>query len=141
MTICALGRGNGTVVADLLQASSAAGEQTLRDDPLAPRPHFASKVNSVIWLFMEGGPRGVDLLDRKPQLEMCDGQKSGIDIFNGDPGPLMKSPFGFKQYGVCGAWEAMRRFEARGSGLRANAGMLDEPGEIRDYDHRSLGLR
>ena len=27
-----------------------------------------------------------------------------IDVFNGNPGPLMKSPFAFRQYGESGAW-------------------------------------
>jgi hypothetical protein len=58
----------------------------------------------VIWLFMEGGPSGVDLFDRKPELERSDGKRIEIETFNGNPGPLMKSPFRFKQYGECGAW-------------------------------------
>jgi hypothetical protein len=92
-------------LADLLQTSAAAADQPRHNDPLAPRPpHFAPKVKSVIWLFMEGGPSGVDLFDRKPALEKGDGQKIEIDVFNGNPGPLMKSPFKFKQYGECGAW-------------------------------------
>jgi len=53
---------------------------------------------------MEGGPSGVDLFDRKPELERSHGKRIAIDVFNGDPGPLMKSPFRFKQYGECGAW-------------------------------------
>ncbi|HEU5118092.1 MAG TPA: DUF1501 domain-containing protein, partial [Isosphaeraceae bacterium] len=31
-------------------------------------------------------------------------QKIEIDVFNGNPGPLMKSPYAFKQYGDSGAW-------------------------------------
>jgi hypothetical protein len=72
---------------------------------LAPRqPHFAPRAKAVIWLFMEGGPSGVDLFDRKPQLERSDGKRIAIDTFNGNPGPLMKSPFRFHQHGECGAW-------------------------------------
>src|SRR5262245_62055487 len=100
------GAGMGLLaLADLMQTSATAAEQPRHEDPLAPRPpHFAPKVKSVIWLFMEGGPSGVDLFDRKPQLEKSDGQKIEIDVFNGDPGPLMRSAFAFKQYGDCGAW-------------------------------------
>jgi len=101
------GAGMGLLAfADLLQADAhAAEDQPRRNDPLAPRtPHFAPRVKSVIWLFMEGGPSGVDLFDRKPELEKRAGQRIEIDVFNGDPGPLMKSPFGFQQYGECGAW-------------------------------------
>jgi hypothetical protein len=77
--------------------------QTL--DPMAPRlPHYAAKARSVIWLFMEGGPSSVDLFDPKPELTKRDGQKFDIDVFFGNPGPLMKSPFSFKQYGESGAW-------------------------------------
>lgn len=101
------GAGMGMLaLADLLQASAVAAEGEPRSgDALAPRPpHFAPKAKSVIWLFMEGGPSGVDLFDRKPELEKSDGTQIEIDVFNGDPGPLMKSPFEFKQHGECGAW-------------------------------------
>ncbi len=73
--------------------------------PLAPRfGHFPAKAKSVIWLFMEGAPSAVDLFDPKPELTRRDGQKMEIDVFNGSPGPLMKSPFKFKQYGESGSW-------------------------------------
>jgi hypothetical protein len=73
--------------------------------PLAPQPgHFPAKAKAVIWLFMEGAPSAVDTFDPKPELTKRDGQRISIDVFNGSPGPLMKSPFQFKQYGQCGAW-------------------------------------
>ena len=53
---------------------------------------------------MEGAPSSVDLFDPKPELTKRDGQRIDIDVFNGNPGPLMKSPFSFKQYGQSGAW-------------------------------------
>ncbi len=52
---------------------------------------------------MEGAPSAVDLFDPKPELDKSDGKKIEIDVFNGNPGPLMKSPFKFQQYGECGA--------------------------------------
>src|SRR5688572_15410254 len=74
-------------------------------DPMAPRPpHFPARARSIIWLFMEGGPSGVDTFDPKPELTKRDGQKIDIDVFFGNPGPLMRSPFSFKQYGQSGAW-------------------------------------
>ncbi|MFN3652693.1 MAG: DUF1501 domain-containing protein [Armatimonadota bacterium] len=74
-------------------------------DPLAPRPtHFPAKAKNVIWLFMEGGPSGVDLFDPKPELTKRHGQKFDIDVFFGNPGPLMRSPFSFQQHGQSGAW-------------------------------------
>ena len=85
-------------LADLLQAADATS-------PMAPRaPHYAPKAKSIIWLFMEGAPSSVDLFDPKPELTKRDGTKIQIDTFNGSPGPLMKSPFSFKQYGQSGAW-------------------------------------
>src|SRR2546430_376850 len=74
-------------------------------DPMAPRPpHYPAKAKSIIWLFMEGAPSSVDLFDPKPELTKRDGQRIDINVFNGNPGPLMKSPFSFKQYGQSGAW-------------------------------------
>ena len=78
-------------------------------DPLAAKPgHFAGKAKSVIWLFMYGGPSGIDLFDPKPELTKHDGQqlegKGKLDVFFGNPGPLMKSPYAFKQHGQSGAW-------------------------------------
>jgi hypothetical protein len=91
---------------DLLQAPALrADDEAHAGDALAPRPpHFAPKATSVIWLFMEGAPSAVDLFDPKPELDANHGKKITIDVFNGNPGPLMKSPFAFKQYGQCGAW-------------------------------------
>ena len=72
---------------------------------LLPRPgHFPAKAKSVIWLFMEGAPSAVDMFDRKPELDKRDGDTTDIQAFFGNPGPLMKSPFSFKQYGECGQW-------------------------------------
>ena len=66
--------------------------------------HFPAKAKSIIWLFMEGAPSAVDMFDPKPELTRQDGKRIAIDVFNGNPGPLMKSPFSFKQYGQSGAW-------------------------------------
>jgi hypothetical protein len=79
-------------------------------NPLAPKPpHFAGKAKSVIWLFMNGGPSHVDTWDYKPELGKRDQQElKGFDkdtgFFTDQVGPLMKSPFKFKQHGRCGAW-------------------------------------
>src|SRR5258708_7198928 len=99
-------------LADLLVSNTAQAanpQSAIRNpqlnDPLSPRPpHYAAKAKSIIWLFMEGAPSGVDLFDPKPELTKRNGQKMAIDVFNGNPGPLMKSPFSFKQYGQCGQW-------------------------------------
>ncbi len=79
-------------------------------NPLAPKQsHFPAKAKSVIWLFMNGGPSHVDTWDYKPELARRDGQElKGFDpntgFFTDQVGPLMKSPFKFKQHGQSGAW-------------------------------------
>ncbi len=96
----------------MLALSDLLGDQAAADNgapgaenPLAPKPgHFPAKAKSVIWLFMEGAPSAVDMFDPKPELTKRDGQRIDIDVFNGNPGPLMKSPFKFQQYGQSGAW-------------------------------------
>ncbi len=75
--------------------------------PLRTKPgHHEAKAKSVIWLFMEGGPSACDTFDPKPELDKHHGQrpKEAISTFFGNPGPLMKSPFSFKQYGQTGTW-------------------------------------
>ncbi|MEZ6146090.1 MAG: DUF1501 domain-containing protein [Planctomycetaceae bacterium] len=62
------------------------------------------RAKNIIWLFMEGGPSAVDIFDPKPELTKRDGERIDINVFFGDPGPLMKSPFQFQQYGESGAW-------------------------------------
>src|SRR5690606_132038 len=99
----------GLALAHMLAAEGLLASGTTSDDrsinPLAPREgHFPAKAKSVIWLFMEGAPSAVDTFDPKPELTKRDGQKIAIDVCNGNPGPLMKSPFTFKQYGESGAW-------------------------------------
>ena len=63
-----------------------------------------AKARNVIWLFMNGGPSGIDTFDHKPALDKWHGK-----FYSGDvktlfphPGPLMKSPFKFRQYGESG---------------------------------------
>ena len=75
--------------------------------PVSPRPtHFTSRANSVISLFMSGGVSHVDTFDPKPMLEKFHGQplegKGRIRVRQGYPGPLMRSPFGFRQFGENG---------------------------------------
>src|SRR5688572_30263251 len=90
-------------LADLLQSGGLLAAEPA--NPMSPlQPHFAPKAKSIIWLFMEGAPSSVDLFDPKPELTKRDGQRIDIDVFNGNPGPLMKSPFTFRQYGQSGAW-------------------------------------
>ncbi|KAA5547266.1 DUF1501 domain-containing protein [Roseiconus nitratireducens] len=109
--LCRAGAGAGMIgLANLFseQGLLAATPPDGSSDPvtsLRPRQgHFPAKAKSVIWLFMEGAPSAVDMFDRKPELDKRDGQTTDIQAFFGNPGPLMKSPFSFKQYGECGQW-------------------------------------
>jgi hypothetical protein len=72
-----------------------------------PHPtHFAPRAKAVISLFMSGGVSHVDTFDPKPALRQYAGQpltgKGEIVVRQGNPGPLMPSPFTFKQYGQSG---------------------------------------
>ena len=96
-----------------LLGNRALGSPAARNlNPLAPQPpHFAAKAKSVIWLFMNGGQSHVDTWDYKPELAKRDGQKlAGFDpqtgFFTEQVGPLLKSPFAFKQHGQSGTWAA-----------------------------------
>ncbi|MDB5356741.1 MAG: hypothetical protein JWN24_3194 [Phycisphaerales bacterium] len=91
---------------DGLLSPSTARAATLPAGPLSLKPpHVRARAKSVIWLFMEGGPSGFDLFDPKPELQKRSGQRvSTIQTFFGNPGPLLKSPYKFSQYGQSGAW-------------------------------------
>jgi hypothetical protein len=80
---------------------------TAPENPLAPRqPHFPPRAKRVIFLFMHGGPSHVDTFDPKPRLEQDNGKpipfKRSLTFAEGKLGGLMKSPWGFKQYGESG---------------------------------------
>ena len=100
------GNGAGMIAAANILANQALlGDQQVPANSLVPRPgHFPAKAKSVIWLFMEGAPSAVDMFDPKPELTRRHGQTTDIKAFFGNPGPLMKSPFSFQQYGECGQW-------------------------------------
>ncbi|MDX1566124.1 MAG: DUF1501 domain-containing protein, partial [Phycisphaeraceae bacterium] len=105
------GGGFGSLaLAGLMAEQGLCGLSGVGANPLAPRPsHFPAKAKSVIWLFINGGPSHVDTWDYKPELTKKDGQElKGFNKFTGffanAVGPLMKSPFAFKQHGECGKW-------------------------------------
>jgi len=101
--------------ADGLLAAPAAGSQAcvgsagVTDSPFLPKPpHFKPKAKSIISLFMCGGVSHVDTFDYKPMLAKYHGKplegKGEVLVRQGYPGPLMKSPYEFKQYGQSGKW-------------------------------------
>ncbi len=80
-------------------------------NPLAPKqPHHAAKANTVIWLFMEGGPSHLDLFDPKPALEKLAGKPMPesfgrpITAMGTASNTLMPSKRTWKQYGKNGIW-------------------------------------
>ena len=85
-------------------------ETANKGNALASRkPHFAASARSVIWLFMHGAPSQVDTWDYKPELARRHGQTlTGFDqstgFFAGRGGPIMRSPFTFRQYGNTDTW-------------------------------------
>jgi len=95
---------------------SCLGSEGITDSPYLPKPpHFKPRAKSVIHLFMSGGVSHVDTFDYKPELEKHHGVAlgagiAGVDgdgqviVRQGYPGPLMKSPFKFKQHGQSGSW-------------------------------------
>jgi hypothetical protein len=101
-----------------LALSALLGQQDLLAQPVETRlqkpldsrsGHFGSKAQSVIWLFMNGGPSQVDTWDYKPALERYDGKElEGFDkktgFFPAQVGPLLKSPFEFRRHGASGTW-------------------------------------
>ncbi|MCU1257926.1 MAG: hypothetical protein JWO80_811 [Bryobacterales bacterium] len=72
----------------------------------AKKPHFPARAKSVISLFMSGGVSHMDTFDPKPALAKYAGQpltgKGEIVVRQGNPGPLMPSPFTFRKYGQSG---------------------------------------
>ncbi len=69
--------------------------------------HHPAKVRRVIQVFLNGGMSQMDTFDYKPELEKRHGQVVDVGLkatVTGTPGPLMKSPFAWKQHGGCGRW-------------------------------------
>ena len=104
------GGGIGMLALNSLLNQNSIGSQNNSINPLASKkPHHKAKAKNVIWLFINGGPSHVDTWDYKPGLVKADGQKlDGFDkttgFFDNAVGPLLKSPFQFKQHGQSGMW-------------------------------------
>ena len=88
----------------------AATDLLARENPLAARkPHFPAKADSVIFLFMHGGPSHIDTFDPKPLLNELHGQPvpqsfGSVDLqfTKVDKVPLIGSPRVFKRRGDSG---------------------------------------
>ena len=76
--------------------------------------HFAPRAKRIIYLFMQGGPSQLDLLDPKPGLAKRHGEELPESIRKGQrlttmtskqtSLPVAPSPFRFAQHGQSGAW-------------------------------------
>ena len=69
--------------------------------------HHKAKVRRVVQVFLNGGMSQMDTFDYKPELEKRHGQTVDVGLkatATGTPGPLMKSPFAWKQHGQSGRW-------------------------------------
>jgi hypothetical protein len=104
--------GFGAVALTALMTEGAYGRQlgpSAAANPLAARPgHYPARADSVIFLYMDGGPSQVDTFDPKPRLDRDDGRPIGIkapptQFIPHDAVPkVMRSPWAFRPRGRCG---------------------------------------
>jgi len=100
----------GIALAHLLLTSSAKAAQSVRPvgADLAGGIHHRARARRVVQLFMSGAASQCDTFDYKPLLIRRHGEKfdpgEKVELFQSDPGTVMKSPWGWKRYGACGRW-------------------------------------
>src|SRR5258706_16360783 len=102
----------GLMLPEALRAN-VAGKSSAHP-PLPGLPHFAPKAKRLIYLFMNGGPSQMDLLDYKPGLQkifdsdLPDSIRMGQRLTTMTSGqsrfPIAPSIYQFKQYGKAGIW-------------------------------------
>lgn len=91
----------GIALADLMlrEGALAAGSGIL---------HHPAKAKRVVQLFMSGAASQVDTFDYKPELIRRSGEPfdpgEKVELFQSDPGVVMKAPWDWKQRGECGKW-------------------------------------
>jgi hypothetical protein len=70
--------------------------------------HHRPKAKRVVQLFMSGAASQCDTFDYKPELIKRHGQPfdpgGKVELFQSQPGAVMKAPWDWKQYGECGKW-------------------------------------
>jgi hypothetical protein len=105
----------GLMFPELLRAGSAPKVAAALAHPGLPGlPHFAPKAKRLIYLFMNGGPSQMDLLDHKPDLskrydsDLPESIRNGQRLTTMTSGqtrfPVAPSKYQFKQYGKSGMW-------------------------------------
>ncbi|MCA9193672.1 MAG: DUF1501 domain-containing protein [Planctomycetales bacterium] len=95
-----------------LALSSLLADKRVEAAPVHPYagPHHRATAKSVIFVFLEGGPSHLDLVDPKPLLNELAGQALPdsfapiITPMGEYDAPLMGSPRKWKQYGESGLW-------------------------------------
>ena len=97
--------GFGFLALQAMLVQEAAAENAVKN-PVGPkRPHFRARAKRIVFLFMKGGPSHVDTFDPKPLLQRDDGKPYPFKqprVQFAQTGKLLKSPWGFKQYGQSG---------------------------------------
>ena len=70
--------------------------------------HHRAKAKRVVQLFMSGAASQCDMYDYKPLLIQRSGEKfdpgGKVELFQSDPGPVMRSPWDWRQHGESGKW-------------------------------------
>ena len=98
--------GFGYLALSSLLGQESIGNETIANNPLAPKPpHFAPRAKRIVFLFMKGGPSHVDTFDPKPLLDRDNGKPPPFElpkVLFAAQGNLLKSPWKFKQYGESG---------------------------------------
>jgi hypothetical protein len=90
------------------------GQDRLLADPPQPRAelngglHHRARARRVVQLFMSGAASQCDTFDYKPELIRRHGEPFNpggrVELFQSTPGAVMKSPWGWRRHGQCGAW-------------------------------------
>jgi hypothetical protein len=84
----------------------ALAELLARDGRLAAARQHAPRARRVVQLFMSGAASQVDTFDYKPALLARNGQPfdpgEEVELFQSSPGPILASPWRFRQFGECG---------------------------------------
>lgn len=87
----------------------------LTGNALAKKPHFAPRIDHVIYLFMAGGPSQLELFDYKPELQAWDAKPTPesylkgkrfafMDTFSKETPKLLGTRRQFRRYGQSGMW-------------------------------------
>ena len=98
------GGGLGSIALMQLLGREAAAARTDYNGGL----HHPAKAKRVVQLFMSGAASQCDMFDYKPLLIERNGQKfdpgGKVELFQSDPGPVMRSPWNWQQHGESGKW-------------------------------------